>query len=357
VPLTEIEVSSLGGNTLLFADSSVVEQINNLCLIQLRIVNDSIGIFDHDQLISKCAAITMQPNYAITEIILFSKKVSPEERRYNGKIEVKVMNGLLSLVNVINIEQYIPGVLEAEVGIRRTSEFYKVQAIICRTYVLSHLRRHELENINLCDKEHCQVYRGLSTKNSQIIAAVDITKNIVLVDQEVTLITAAFHANCGGQTANSEDVWNKYLPYLRTIKDTFCIKQKSAIWTKEISQKTWNAGIAKLCLDYHLNTDSTNNLGKSFSQTDRKKIYEIGGCKILLKDMRTTFALRSTYFDLKPKGDVVLLTGRGFGHGVGLCQDGAIQMAKRGYDYKKILHFYYRDVNIINLHQLEFFKE
>jgi stage II sporulation protein D len=73
--------------------------------------------------------------------------------------------------------------------------------------------------------------------------------------------------------------------------------------------------------------------------------------------MRTDLGLKSTFFNVRLTGDSVILNGFGYGHGVGLSQEGAIYMSKLGYDYKEIIHYYYKNVNLLDLHMLDFFKE
>ena len=138
-------------------------------------------------------------------------------------------NGRLKLVNHVYIEHYIAGVVESESGSNRPLEYYKVQAIICRTYALANLRRHANEGFHLCDKVHCQVYHSKSRFNPDIVKGVNVTKGTVIVDADIQLITAAFSSNCGGHTANSEDVWTAPLPYLRSVEDTFCYKQEHCL--------------------------------------------------------------------------------------------------------------------------------
>ena len=117
---------------------------------------------------------------------------------------------------------YIAGVSESESGKKdNILEYYKVQAIICRTYALKNSGKHIKEGYNLCDQEHCQVYKGRCT-NPEILLAVSKTTGIIIVDRYNQPINAAFHANCGGQTLNSEDVWSKPLDYLKSVPDTFC---------------------------------------------------------------------------------------------------------------------------------------
>jgi stage II sporulation protein D len=267
----------------------------------------------------------------------------------------KSYNCYIQLVNTVELDKYVAGVVEAEVGNKQPLEYYKVQATICRTYVLAHLSRHEREGFNVCDKEHCQVFKGKSLGNYDIILAVQQTENSVLVDENLNLIVAAFHSNCGGQTVSSADVWNKAQTYLVPIKDTFCINARNAFWEKEINKIIWVRYIRKKFAD----VDSSKfPKTYNFDQPTRKKDLVIGNnIRIPLKDVRNDLGLKSTYFSIEDAGETLIFKGKGYGHGIGLCQEGAIRMAKTGYNYSDIIHYYFRNVTIINLNKLNFFKE
>jgi len=270
------------------------------------------------------------------------------------EIILQPKNCFIQVINNLALDNYVAGVVEAEVGARQQLEYYKVQSTICRTYVLGHLRKHEKDGFNMCDKEHCQVFKGKSLANLDIITAVEQTSNSVLEDDNLNLIVAAFHSNCGGQTVSSAEVWNKAQSYFVPTRDTFCINSRNAHWEKEISKKVWFKYLKKkFPQNDSLDFPKTYN----FLQPTRKKDFEVKLIKIPLKDLRTDFNLKSTYFSVEDAGDVLILKGKGFGHGIGLCQEGAIRMAKIGYSYADIIHFYYRNVSIIDLRSLYFFKE
>jgi stage II sporulation protein D len=206
----------------------------------------------------------------------------------------------------------------------------------------------------MCDKEHCQVFKGKSLANIDIIKAVDETSNSVIVDENLNLIVAAFHSNCGGQTISSADVWNKAQNYLQPVRDTFCINARNAFWEKEVNRKIWYKYLSKKYPD----TDSVK-FPKNFNyaQPLRSKDFVAKDIHIPLKDIRNDFALKSTYFSVEDAGETLIFKGKGFGHGIGLCQEGAIRMAKTGYSYSEIIHFYFHKVNIVNLNRLYFFKD
>ncbi|MDD5570490.1 MAG: SpoIID/LytB domain-containing protein, partial [Bacteroidales bacterium] len=222
-------------------------------------------------------------------------------------------------------------------------EFYKVQAILCRTFVMSHYRRHEKEGYNVCDKVHCQVYRG-RCKQSNILMSALSTKGMVIASDSNDLIIASYHSNCGGQTVNSEDVWSKRISYLRSVKDSFCINSPNAYWTKKIPAKDWEKYLLK---KYKLSPkDSSHNIDFSFHQSKRK-VFLYDTTKINLKEIRDDWKLKSTFFEITKDGTNLIFKGRGFGHGIGLCQEGAMKMSKLGYSFRDIINHYYTNVKIV----------
>jgi stage II sporulation protein D len=182
------------------------------------------------------------------------------------------------------------------------------------------------------------------------------TTGIVIVDSNLKLITAAFHSNCGGQTMNSEDVWALPTPYLKSVKDTFCLTKPQARWETTITKKDWLTYLAlkhKCDLTDSLHIDCYTNYDQPFRESE----LIIHDLRIPFKKIRTDFNLRSGFFSLEEKGDSIRIFGRGFGHGLGLCQEGAMRMSELGYKYNEILHFYYKDVHLVDISVLDFFKD
>ncbi|MEM9022218.1 MAG: SpoIID/LytB domain-containing protein, partial [Bacteroidota bacterium] len=268
---------------------------------------------------------------------------------------ITAFSSMLKMVNSVFIDHYVSGVVEAEAGKEEPLEYYKVQSIICRTYALNNLRRHAEEGFYLCDKVHCQVFKGKSQSNPDIVKATQKTTGIVLVDSEINLITAAFHSNCGGHTVNSEDVWVSAVPYLRAREDTFCLNERNAIWHKTIPRAAWLS-----YLDNRFQYPSSIKLfarsATEHCQNERKLILSPLKTNTYLKVIRSDWKLRSTFFCIDPEKDSITLHGKGYGHGVGLCQEGAMRQAKLGRDYQSILHYYYKDVHLVDLSVMEFFR-
>lgn len=265
---------------------------------------------------------------------------------YDDHLQVNSPGGKMQLINVLDIDNYVAAVVEAESGYDQPPEFYKLQAILCRTYVLKNSDKHMGEGFAVCDKVHCQVYHKKCSRE-EIIKATFATTSMVVVDKDLQLINTIYHSNCGGQTCNSEDVWSQEISYLRCVNDTFCTKSSNANWEKVVPKKhlhSYFSGHGPMENVYRFNQNP-------YRQPD-KKINSVPLTKI-----RNDFGLKSTYFTIAEKGDSVIFYGKGYGHGVGLCQQGGICMARQGYSYVDILNHYYQGIHIINRNALGFFKE
>lgn len=287
------------------------------------------------------------------------KLMNPDRkpRIYQQSLIFSTSEGFIKIINEIEVDKYIAGVTEAESGSRSNSEFYKVQAILARTFALSHINKHVLEGFSLCDQVHCQVYYGKPRDNERISEAVLATTNLVVVDDNLNLIVAAFHSNSGGQTANSEDVWGAKTSYLRSVNDSFSVRMPNANWTRKMSSEDWLTYL-KLKHNYPTDDDSARQIALNFKQENRKTYLEASTVKVPLKFVRQDLQLKSTFFSIKQIGnDSILFMGRGYGHGLGMCQEGAMKMSKQGYSYEQILNFYYKNIKIIDMKKLSFFRD
>lgn len=336
-------------------DNKQALEINEQSVLKLSLVNDSIEVKTFETTIGKCKSVKIFTDAA--ESIIKVKVVSPDRkpRFYDDNIIVSVDSDRLKIINNVRIDQYIAGVSEAEAGSHSTVEFYKVQSILARTYALAHMYKHSQEGFNLCDQVHCQAFYG-KTHDPEILQAIQGTKGLVVVDENLQLITAAFHSNSGGETANSEDVWGARTTYLRSVNDSFSLKMPNAKWERRMPTEDWLTYL-KLKHNYPVEDSVAKSVAVNFKQYSRKVNLEYGSFKVPLKSVRTDLQLKSTFFCIEPIGDSVLFKGRGFGHGIGMCQEGAMKMTKLGYDYKSVLKFYYQRIHIINLKELNFFKE
>ncbi len=252
---------------------------------------------------------------------------------------VKLHDHSLSLVNVLDFEKYIPGIVESEGGPGAGIEYYKAQAVLARTFAVKNFTRHATEGFNLCDGVHCQAYNGKSRLNKLIYDACRETSGKILADNQGNPIQTAYHANCGGVTSSASMAWNKDLPWFVSIHDPFCDKSPQRDWKKVISLQDWNKYIdqKKSVMVTDQGSDANN---------PRKKYLVYSHKNILLTTVREDFKLPSAFFSAGIRGDSVILQGHGYGHGVGLCQDGAIEMSGVGYTWPDILMFYFQGVII-----------
>jgi stage II sporulation protein D len=304
--------------------------------------NDSLSIRSIDKSIGHYAKIEFTARDSYCTFRLKPEKPLLHSRDYDDDLALVVREEYLQPVNKINIDKYITGVIETEGGPSAPLEFYKAQAILIRTYALKNIYRHSGSGYSLCDAVHCQAYKGKSRNNKLIYEAAEETKGMVLVDEKNDLITTPYHSNCGGMTSNASDVWQKDLPYLRAVRDPFCTQSNSARWSRRIKISEWENYLRKNGISikkYHA-------YNYNFKQPSRQKYYRLNGQQILLTKIRDDWNLKSTYFSITEDGSTLVFEGRGFGHGAGLCQEGAIEMARVGYKYTDILHFYFHNVRI-----------
>lgn len=271
--------------------------------------------------------------------------------KYDDHLHIESNYNDIRLINEVDLDRYVAGVVEGEAGYNLPIEYYKLQAILCRTYALKNIDRHLNDGFQLCDKVHCQVYHNKCQKND-IIKATAATSGLVVVDHDLELINTTFHSNCGGQTCNSEDVWLTPVSYLRSIKDSFCHFSPHSSWEKKLGKREFISVFSKNEPLDSLEFQSLITFCQDTARFPNKNLLSTQ-----LTKLRSVLDLKSTYFSVEQQGSDVILFGKGFGHGVGLCQEGGIEMAKQHYSYVDILKYYYTKVFIVNQRALLFFKE
>lgn len=291
-----------------------------------------------------CDSLIMK---GMTGTDLFSVRVngnSHSEQNYDGDLQCHADLGFLVLINTCSIDQYLAGVVKAEGGTGRNIEYIKTQALLARTYMYRYMDRHALDRYNLCDDTHCQAYLGI-TSNPLIIKAVKDTRDLVVLGSDSILIMSAFHSNCGGETVSSENVWLSGQPYLKKVIDPYCAGSHNAVWTKRIPLSVWENSLRKAGYI----RDEKNPPDYSYSQITRQKDYRITGFSVPFTKIRDDLNLKSAFFSVFADKNYIILKGRGYGHGVGLCQEGAMAMAAKGFNYRQILGFYYTHIIISDI--------
>jgi len=343
-------ISPIEGKYEFTTDEGTKYNLKKNNIIYFTLIGDSISVWDLDKHLGifkwiKFSGIARSNAFRIEPAF---PALSP--RYYEGDIIINTENNQFKIVNEVSIDSYLAGVVEAESGPKAPYEFYKSQAIISRTYLLELIVRQGKDTYKIGDDVNHQVYKGMSLQNPLIKQAVMHTSGLVIVDTANQLITATFHSNSGGQTLNSEDVWSKETSYLKGTSDPFSLEQRNTLWQDSILVTDWLIYLQANGINTSDDIAKLDNL--FFEQPIRKKFYTYNEDTISLRKIRTDFNLRSTWFSIKPEGNYLIFYGKGYGHGVGLSQEGAMQMARQNYSFLDIINYYYKNVKVINYEQL-----
>ena len=295
---------------------------------------------------------------------------------------IKDSYGSWTLIQKISFDKYLSGVLPHEIGANSPIESLKAQAVIARTWAIFNSNRFKSDNFHLCITTQCQVYKP-TLLNQNIKQAIKDTENEVLVYEDQP-INAFYHASNGGISANASESWKiKDYPYLSSKKDltpflnnnnnkvhsiktrkellTFLQKNNNDFFGKDHYLFRWKKNITSKQINDLLIKNKLSNKGLKISNI---KVVERGlsgrVTKILIRmnsqkliilekdDIRKSLNfLPSNLFIIDKLNDNLwVFNGGGFGHGVGLSQAGAIEMAKTGITYQKILSHYYKGAKI-----------
>jgi len=298
-------------------------------------------------------------------------------REYRDTLEVFAgSDGKLTVVNVIDVEDYLRGVVAQEIGEGGPGgiEAVKAQAVAARTYALSYVGRWRDLGFDLHADVRDQVYLGIPGERAASDRAINETRGVVAL-YDGTYIRANYCSTCGGHTASNDEVWNQApLAFLRGTPDRdakadFCRTSKHYRWEETLTgEEFWKNFHAYYLTDASEQGESLRGIEvKERSESGRVREFLVRTSRrdVVVKGDAIRWAvrrpgagsapLRSTYFDVETKKkngriERVVLRGRGFGHGVGMCQTGALGMSREGYDYQKILRHYYRGIDLRRLY-------
>ncbi|MFX3627782.1 MAG: stage II sporulation protein D, partial [Ectobacillus sp.] len=263
-------------------------------------------------------------------------------------------------VENVNIEEYVTGVVAAEMPADFELEALKAQALTARTFVVKRMLKGEAlpNKADVTDTVENQVYKNEAElkqlwgkdydwKIKRIREAVYATAGQVLTYQGEP-ITASFFSTSNGYTENSEDYWGNAYPYLRSVNSPW---DKAA--PKFAAEQTFSVADFQKRLGVQVLADG--GVGKIVERTSGKRVktVDFNGKKLTGKQVREKLGLRSSDFTWKQKGDTIIVTTKGYGHGVGMSQYGANGMAKEGKSYKDILAHYYKGVEVSGLNEYE----
>jgi len=300
------------------------------------------------------------------------------QRRYRGRLQVLVSGGRLQAINHVPLESYLPSVVGSEMPASWPQEALRAQAVAARTYALR--QRKPSAPFDVSATVTSQVYKGLDAETASTRAAVASTRGQVLMYGS-NLANTVFHSSGGGRTENSGDLWTQQLPYLVSVPD---FDQGSPVhsWEQRLEPAQLREAFAEIGGVTRIDVLSTTDSGR----VRQARVLGPAGTKVVTgAELRSRLRLRSTQVRFAvvapevamvppsapplPAGDQIpedsatgapgqattpapvplqvpqpslLAIGRGFGHGVGMSQWGALGMAQKGDTYERILQHYYR---------------
>lgn len=250
----------------------------------------------------------------------------------------------------MEFEEYLKGVVYAEMPADFNIEALKAQAVAARTYA-----RFKMANDNhICDNPaHCQAWRenDYSDNFLKVALAVDQTKGKTINYMGET-IQAFFHSSSGGKTESSKDVWGKEIPYLVSVESPNEDKIMSTFFSeKEVTYKELKQAVNNYIGKNQVTTEALKSKIKILSRTEGDRVNEIKIDKAVLTglEIRNIFELRSANFDVELNGKSIIFKVKGYGHGVGMSQWGAETMARNGKNYEEILTYYYPNTEVVEV--------
>ena len=298
-------------------------------------------------------------------------------KRYRGELVFTRGDSGVMAINVVPMDSYLRGVVPLEIGTRTAAEFaaVQVQAIAARTY--SYTRLTNTRAFDMYATVQDQVYGGVDAEKAQTDSAIRTTRDLVIAYAGKP-INAYYSSTCGGSTAGATEVWNDRPdePYLRPVSDRipgtdrfYCDPSPRFSWTQ-----TWDKPALRAVMDKYLSTytpapksgvgriTSITEQGRTASDRVRALRIETETGTYTLRGNDNRFVLRnpqgailnSTYFrhvTTVDGGEVssLTVTGRGYGHGIGMCQWGAIGRARAGQDFRTILETYYQGARVARI--------
>lgn len=258
--------------------------------------------------------------------------------------------GGLVVVATMPLEEYVQRVLMAESGDFQNAEALKAMAVAARSYAKRFRGQHAKEDFDFCDTTHCQVF-DWKRVNERVRLTVEATAGEFLSYQG-TAVAAYYHQNCGGTVAAAKEAWAQVSePYLLTHADPYCLASGGLKWEATLTHEQIDRALRASGLQPPASWKAIEISSRSAS--GRAHTVNLSGGNppsFSLSASSLRFAvdralgwknIRSDLYEIRNGGQEVIFSGRGSGHGVGLCQAGAEEMAREGKSYREILSFYY----------------
>ncbi|MFH1359871.1 MAG: SpoIID/LytB domain-containing protein [Candidatus Omnitrophota bacterium] len=329
----------------------LTDQHNNILSEERKALKDSTVEFT-----SKSIMIA-EKEYSLDWINIQPTKdasIYVNRRRFRGSLSIiRTQDHQGIVVNTVDLEDYIKGVLYHEISHRWPMEAMKAQAVAARTYALYQKNINKNKTFDVRSDIYSQVYGGRHAERYRTNIAVNRTKGLVMTYQG-KIIPAYYHATCAGHTEDASNLWKGDWPCLKGVVCPYCRQSPHFSWKKniqlkEIQEKLNAAGYALwLIKDIEiLERNKSGRIDKLLITTRDNKTLEMEGKTF--RDIIGPNIIKSNNYQTIPKGYYMDFSGKGWGHGVGLCQWGVNFMARERYSYDKILKFYYPGVDIVSM--------
>lgn len=280
-------------------------------------------------------------------------------------LRIQVTERAKTSIRTIPLEDYVAAAVISEfappAGDAGVMErMFEVQAVVSRTYALAHAGRHARQGFDLCSTTHCQLFDSSRLRTSRWATAsaeaVEQTKGEILVYGGAPA-DALFHADCGGRTSAPSSVWGgPRLPYLPSAVDDGAAEAVHTTWRYEVGRdalvRALNADPRtrvgeRLDIIEVLDRDPAGRAERLALHGTRESIVRGEALREVLSRNLGARTVRSTWFDVQRHGLTFVFTGRGFGHGVGLCQAGALARIRAGEELRAVLQHYFPGTKLV----------
>jgi stage II sporulation protein D len=278
--------------------------------------------------------------------------ISVNSRKYRGELLLINKDGAITVINVLDIEEYLCGVLPREMPENWHMEALKAQAVAARTFTLNCLESRKSKNRTYDMK--CtiadQVYGGYKDEKPRCDSAISATRGEILVYDNKPIL-AVYHSNSGGMTENDADVFGTHCPYLQSHPDDYAASAPGYAWAQRLAAEEvrtrlmGNGLILGRIEDIKLNKVDESGRVREIAILHSNGNTKLSGVAFRNK-MGTTF-IKSTLFTIQKEGNRYFFSGKGYGHGVGMSQSSAKKMAEQGIGYQEILAKFYPGANLV----------
>ena len=272
------------------------------------------------------------------------------KKTVRGDILLKQKKGRLYVINVLDIERYLWGVVPSESYPSWPLETLKAQAVASRTYAYYQVLHRKNWDYDLVDNEGDQAYNGVDRETKKTTKAVNLTRGEVLVEGNRPIL-AMFTANSGGYTADAGYVFKLNKKYLVARPDPLSLKGKMANWKRRYKAEEVERRLNRIGLPIKGLIDIIPVLRGPSGRIIKVKIVASNFSRVYRArtTIKRALKLPEILFSIKKEGDTYIFEGHGWGHGVGYSQWGSAIMGKKGYNYKQILSFYYSPAKLVKL--------